>query len=153
TSGQELEADVVVTATGLNLLAFGGIELVVDGEKVSLPDTMAYRALMLSDVPNFAYTIGYTNASWALKADLGAELVCRVLSHLDRTGRKVVVPRRDPSVQGQPFMDFEAGYVRRALDRLPKQGDVEPWKLKQSWFHDVRAIRGADLDDGILEYR
>src|SRR5690606_36956631 len=152
TSGQELEADVVVTATGLNLLAFGGIELVVDGEKVSLPDTMAYRALMLSDVPNFAYTIGYTNASWTLKADLVAEFVCRVLSHIDRTGRKVVVPRRDPSVQEQPFMDFAAGYVLRALDRLPKQGDVEPWKLKQSWFHDMRTIRRGAVDDGALSF-
>ncbi len=152
TSGEELEADIIVTATGLNLLAFGGIELSLDGTKLPLPQTMAYRALMLSDVPNFAYTIGYTNASWTLKADLVAEFVCRVLDHMDRTGTRVVVPGRDPAVNEEPFMDFEAGYVLRALDSLPKQGDVEPWKLKQSYFHDVRSIRKADIADGVLQF-
>lgn len=151
-SGEELEADIIVTATGLNLLAFGGIQLTIDGEKVNLPDTMAYRALMLSDVPNFAYTIGYTNASWTLKADLVAEFVCRVLAHMDATGARVVTPPRDPSVSEEPFMDFEAGYVLRSIDQLPKQGSVEPWKLKQSYFHDVRAIRKADVADGVLQF-
>src|SRR5690606_37352833 len=103
-------------------------------------------------VPNFAYTIGYTNASWTLKADLVAEFVCRVLDHMDRTGTRVVVPGRDPAVNEEPFMDFEAGYVLRALDSLPKQGDVEPWKLKQSYFHDVRSIRKADIADGVLQF-
>ncbi len=152
TSGEELEADIIITATGLNLLAFGGIELSLDGTKVGLPETMAYRALMLSDIPNFAYTIGYTNASWTLKADLVAEFVCRVLDHMDRTDSRVVVPGRDPGVGEEPFMDFEAGYVLRAIDSLPKQGDVEPWKLKQSYFHDVRAIRKADIADGVLQF-
>ncbi|WP_312008721.1 hypothetical protein [Nocardioides alcanivorans] len=147
-----LEADIIVTATGLNLLAFGGIQMTIDGEKVHLPDTMAYRALMLSDVPNFAYTIGYTNASWTLKADLVAEFVCRVLAHMEATGTSVVTPPRDPSVTEEPFMDFEAGYVLRAIDELPKQGSVEPWKLKQSYFHDVRSIRRADIADGVLRF-
>ncbi|CAM3174343.1 NAD(P)/FAD-dependent oxidoreductase [Nocardioides dubius] len=152
TSGAELEADIVVTATGLNLLAFGGMELSIDGEKKPLPETMAYRALMLSDIPNFAYTIGYTNASWTLKADLVAEFVCRVLAHMDATRTSTVVPRRDPSVGEEPFMDFDAGYVLRAVDRLPKQGSVAPWKLKQSYFHDVRSIRKSDLEDGVLQF-
>jgi cation diffusion facilitator CzcD-associated flavoprotein CzcO len=152
-SGEVLPADVVITATGLNLLAFGGIELAVDGAKVDLPETMAYRALMLSGVPNFAFTIGYTNASWTLKADLVAEYVCRLLSHLDETGARSVVPVPDPDIEREPFMDFKAGYVLRALDRLPKQGSVEPWKLRQYYLHDVRAIRRAPIDDGALAFR
>lgn len=153
TSGEELEADVVVTATGLNLVAFGGMDLVVDGEEVSLPDTLAYKALMLSGVPNFAYTIGYTNASWTLKADLVAEFVCRVLAHLDQHGQRVVVPVDDPDVERLPFMDFQAGYVLRALDGLPKQGATEPWKLRQNYLYDVRSIRRGRIDDGVLAFR
>ncbi|WP_248579391.1 NAD(P)/FAD-dependent oxidoreductase [Nocardioides sp. InS609-2] len=151
-SGEELEADIVVTATGLNLVAFGGLDLVVDGEPVALPDTMAYKALMLSGVPNFAYTIGYTNASWTLKADLVAEFVCRVLAHLDEHGQRIVVPVDDPDVARLPFMDFMAGYVLRAIDQLPKQGDVEPWKLRQNYLYDVRSIRRAPIDDGVLAF-
>ncbi|QIX28343.1 NAD(P)/FAD-dependent oxidoreductase [Nocardioides sp. JQ2195] len=151
-SGDELEADIIITATGLNLQLFGGIEVTIDGEKLDAPNTMAYRGLMLSDLPNFAYTIGYTNASWTLKADLVAEFVCRVLEHMDEVGARTVVPVRQEGVAEEPFMDFEAGYVLRSLDDLPKQGDVEPWKLKQSWFHDVRAIRNSRIDDGVLEF-
>lgn len=152
TNGQELAADVIVTATGLNLLAFGGMTLSVDGQAIDLPETMAYKALMLSSVPNFAFTIGYTNASWTLKADLVAEYVCRLLAHLDKTGRRFAVPEPDPSVRPEPFMDFEAGYVLRALDRLPKQGDVEPWKLRQNYVHDMRSIRRGAIDDGVLRF-
>lgn len=114
---------------------------------------MAYRALMLSGVPNFAFTIGYTNASWTLKADLVAEYVCRLLSHLDETGARSVVPVPDAAVGREPFLDFEAGYVLRALDRLPKQGSVEPWRLRQNYLHDVRTIRRAPIDDGALAFR
>ena len=152
-SGEELEADVVVTATGLNLVAFGGIDLVVDGEKVDLPGTLAYKALMLSGVPNFAYTIGYTNASWTLKADLVAEFVCRVLAHLDQRGRRIVVPVDDPDVERLPFMDFMAGYVLRSIDALPKQGGTEPWRLRQNYLYDVRSIRRGRIDDGVLAFR
>jgi cation diffusion facilitator CzcD-associated flavoprotein CzcO len=151
-SGQELEADLVVTATGLRLLPFGGITLTVDGEPVDPASTMAYKALMLSGVPNFAYTIGYTNASWTLKADLVADYVCRLLAHLDEHGLRKVVPERDPAVQERPFMDFSAGYVVRALDRLPKQGDRAPWLLKQNYVTDVRTIRRGEVDDGVLSF-
>jgi monooxygenase len=151
--GQHLEADVVVTATGLNLLAFGGMELSVDGKPVELTETMAYKAMMLSGIPNFAYTIGYTNASWTLKADLVAEYVCRLLSHLDAHAHRYAVPERDPAVAEEPFMDFSAGYVLRSLDQLPKQGAVEPWKLRQNYVHDVRTIRRAPIDDGVLAFR
>ena len=120
--GRELEADVVVTATGLNLLAFGGIDLVVDGEQVSLPDTMAYKGLMLSGVPNFAYVIGYTNASWTLKADLVSEFVCRLLEHMRSRRLDVVVPEKDPAVAEEPFMDFASGYVQRVAAPAAEAG-------------------------------
>ena len=152
-SGERVDADVVVTATGLNLLAFGGAALSVDGAEVKLTETMAYRAMMLSGVPNFAFTIGYTNASWTLKADLVAEYVCRLLTHMRERGLRSVVPVRDASVGEEPFMDFRAGYVLRALDRLPTQGDREPWKLRQSYVHDVKSLRHGEVDDGVLEFR
>ncbi len=153
--GEEIEADIVVTATGLNLLAFGGISFSVDGADVKLPETMSYRGLMLSGLPNFAYTIGYTNSSWTLKADLVAEFVSRLLGRLhggSGEGRAQVVVERDPAVREEPFMDFEAGYVLRSIDQLPKQGAVTPWKLKQNYVHDIRAIRGSDLDDEALRW-
>jgi cation diffusion facilitator CzcD-associated flavoprotein CzcO len=152
-SGRELEADIVVTATGLRIKPFGGIAISVDGEDVKLPERMSYKALMLSDVPNLLFTIGYTNASWTLKADLVAEFACRVLDRMDQGGFRTVLARRDPSVAERPFMDFSAGYVVRALDDLPKQGDREPWMLRQNYLHDLRTIRRGDLDDGVLEFR
>jgi cation diffusion facilitator CzcD-associated flavoprotein CzcO len=152
TSGRELEADVVVTATGLQLLAFGGIELVVDGEPVDLTRTMAYKALMLSGVPNFAYTIGYTNASWTLKADLVSAYVVRLLGHLDAIGARSAVPVRQPEVAEIPFMDFQSGYVLRSLDSLPKQGDRAPWRLAQNYLSDRRTIRRGAIDDGVLAF-
>ena len=152
TSGQELEADIIVTATGLQLLAFGGLDLVVDGEPVDFSKTMAYKALMLSGVPNFAYTVGYTNASWTLKADLVSTYVVRLLQHLDRIGARSAVPVRQPDVAEIPFMDFQSGYVLRALDRLPKQGDRAPWRLKQNYLTDLRTIKRGDIDDGVLAF-
>ena len=113
----------IVTATGLNLLAFGGIDLAVDGEPVHLPDTMAYKGMMLSGVPNFALRVGYTNASWTLKADLVAQYVCRLLRHMRPRRHAVVVPAPRPGVQERPFMDFASGYVHRSLHLFPKQGE------------------------------
>ena len=151
-SGEEIEADIVITATGLNLLAFGGIELSVDGAEVKIPRTMAYKALMLSGVPNFAFTIGYTNASWTLKADLVGDYVVRLLSHLDEHGHRYAVATPDDDIGEAPFMDFSAGYVQRSLDELPLQGDREPWKLRQNYLHDVRSIRRDPIDDGVLRF-
>jgi cation diffusion facilitator CzcD-associated flavoprotein CzcO len=149
TSGRELEADIIITATGLNLLAFGGMDLVVDAEPVHLPDTMAYKSLMLSDVPNFAYALGYTNLSWTLKADLTAEYVCRLLDHMERSGVAVAIPTRDASVQEEPFLDFQAGYVLRALDQFPKQGSAAPWKVHMDYARDLLMLRRGSVTDGM----
>ena len=151
--GRHLDADVVVTATGLELAPFGDLVLDVDGEKVDPAHELTYRALMLSGVPNFVYTVGYTNASWTLKADLVAEYTCRLLAHLRDHGYRSVVPVRDEGVVERPFMDFTSGYVLRALDQLPKQGDREPWRLRQSYWYDRKVLRRGDLEDGVLRFR
>ncbi len=149
-SGRELEADVIVTATGLNLLAFGGIELTVDGEEVSLPETVAYKGLMLSGVPNFIFAIGYTNSSWTLKVDLVCEYFCRLLGHLDRGGWDACVPEvSDPAMALRPLLDFEAGYVLRSLHELPKQGEREPWYLSMNYGKDARYLREGAIDEDL----
>ena len=152
-SGEQLEADVIVTATGLNLLFLGGMELVVDGEPVDVSQKMAYKGMMLSGVPNCAFTVGYTNASWTLKADLTSEYVCRVLAHMDAHGYRKSVPElADPSVKELPLLDFTSGYVLRSLDQFPKQGSKEPWKLRQNYVLDIRTIRRGPIDDGAMRF-
>jgi monooxygenase len=151
-SGRELEADVIVTATGLNVLFLGGIEIVLDGEPVDFPKRMAYKGMMLNGIPNFVFTLGYTNASWTLKADLVSEYVCRLLNHMDAHGYQRCVPQvSDPSVTEEPILDFNSGYVLRALDKLPKQGSKEPWKLRQNYLVDTLAIRRSPIDDGAMQ--
>jgi monooxygenase len=152
-SGAELEADVIVTATGLNVLFLGGMEIAIDGEGIDFSKRMAYKGMMLDGVPNFAFTLGYTNASWTLKADLTSEYVCRLLNHMDAHGYKRCVPEvADPSITEEPILDFNSGYVLRALDRLPKQGSKEPWKLRQNYVVDTRAIRRSPIDDGAMQF-
>jgi monooxygenase len=152
-SGQELDADIVITATGLNLLAFGGLELEVDGAAVDLPDTVAYKTMMLSGVPNFVYAIGYTNASWTLKVDLVCERFCRMIAHADEVGADACVPEvDDPDMPLKPLLDFQAGYVLRALDRFPKQGEQEPWLIAMSYAKDAKDLRTGPVDDGTLRF-
>ena len=151
-SGRDLEADVVVTATGLEVLFLGGMRLVVDGEEPDLARTMVYRGMLLADVPNLAFTLGYTNASWTLKADLVAEYVCRLLNHMERAGYAVVTPHPDPGVTEEPLLDFTSGYVKRALADLPKQGSREPWKLRQNYPLDLHALRHGQIEDGTLRF-
>ncbi|MFZ2016580.1 MAG: NAD(P)/FAD-dependent oxidoreductase [Nocardioides sp.] len=153
TGGRHLDADVIVSATGLELSPFGELALDVDGEKVDPSRELTYRALMLSGVPNFVYTVGYTNASWTLKADLVAEYTCRLLAHMRHHRYRSVVPVREEGIGERPFMDFTSGYVLRALDQLPKQGDREPWRLRQSYWYDRRVLRRGDLEDGVLRFR
>jgi cation diffusion facilitator CzcD-associated flavoprotein CzcO len=151
-SGDELEADIVVTATGLRLLALGGMELAVDGQPVRLPETMAYKGMMLSGVPNFAFTIGYTNASWTLKADLVSEFTCRLLGHMARHGYDTCVPVADPGVTPRPLLDFQAGYVLRAIDQFPKAGSRAPWRLSMNYPRDVVILRHRRIDDGTMRF-
>jgi monooxygenase len=152
-SGAELEADVVVTATGLNMLALGGMQLAVDGREVVLPETLGYKGMMLSDVPNFALAIGYTNASWTLKCDLTCAYVCRLLKHMDQHGYRQVTPRNhDPSLATQPFIDLKAGYVQRSIDQFPRQGLKAPWRLYQNYARDTATLRFGTLEDDALEF-
>ncbi|GAB4585837.1 flavin-containing monooxygenase [Nocardia sp. IFM 10818] len=151
-SGAELEADIVITATGLQLLAFGGVELSVDGRAVDLPDTMAYKGMMLSGVPNFAFTIGYTNASWTLKADLAAEFVCRLLRHMDSGGYDRCTPWPDPDIAKAPLLDFQSGYVQRAIHRFPSAGARRPWRLGMNYAHDVLSLRHGRIEDGTIRF-
>jgi monooxygenase len=152
-SGRDLEADIAITATGLNLLFLGGIRLTVDGEEPEIPRALTYKGMMLNDIPNFAYTLGYTNASWTLKADLTAEYICRLLNHMDATGKRICKPTvTDPAVTEEPLLDFNSGYVLRSLAELPKQGSKEPWKLRQNYPIDLRMLRRGPIDDGTMRF-
>ena len=152
-SGRELEADIVVTATGLRLLAMGDVTLAVDGKEVKLPDTMAYKGMMLSGVPNFAYTIGYTNASWTLKADLVGEYVVRLLRHMDARGYDKAVPvNDDPTVAARPLLDFMAGYVLRSVHEFPQAGSKGPWAVSMSYPRDLLRLRYGKVDDPAMRF-
>ncbi|MCW0180677.1 MAG: NAD(P)/FAD-dependent oxidoreductase [Zavarzinia sp.] len=152
-SGEELEADIIVSATGLKLLFLGGMTLSVDGRKVTASELYNYRGMMYSDVPNLVTAFGYTNASWTLKADLTAERVCRLLNHMDRHGYTSATPRlTDAEVKPEPFIDFSSGYVQRALQDFPRQGSKRPWKLYQNYLLDIFTLRYGKLDDGALQF-
>jgi monooxygenase len=152
-SGQELEADLIVTATGLNLLPLGGMDLDVDGRPVELPKTMGYKGMMVTGVPNLAVALGYTNASWTLKCDLTCEYACRLINHMDENGfRKVVPENRDPTVTEEPFIDFNSGYVLRAIDRFPRQGSKPPWRLHQNYALDIMTLKLGGLEDEALVF-
>lgn len=153
-SGRELEADVVVTATGLNLQLLGGMQLSVDGRAVDLADSLNYKGMMFSDVPNMASSFGYTNASWTLKCDLTCEYVCRLINHMDKHGYRQCTPRNlDPSLAEEPWIDFSSGYVQRSLHKLPKQGSRLPWKLHQNYAFDIMMLRYGRVDDGVMEFQ
>jgi cation diffusion facilitator CzcD-associated flavoprotein CzcO len=147
-SGERLEADVIVTATGLNMLALGGLALTVDDEPVELPETVAYKGMMLSGVPNLAIAMGYTNASWTLKCDLCSHYVCRLLNYMDEHGYQQCTPLApDPSLPREPFIDFNSGYVVRAIHKFPKQGPRRPWRLYQNYPRDVHLLKRGELSD------
>lgn len=152
TSGERLDADVVVTATGLRLLALGGIRISLDGCEVDVPQTLVYKGMMLGGVPNLAFVMGYTNSSWTLKADLVAGYVVRLLRHMRRTGTRVCVARHDPDMPREPFLDFAAGYVLRALPDFPSQGARAPWKLRQNYYRDLVTMRLGRVDDGVMRF-
>ena len=153
-SGEHLDADIIVTATGLVLKLMAGLQLVVDGATVDLSKTIAYKGMMYSDVPNLASAFGYTNASWTLKCDLTAEYVCRLLKHMDRHGFAQCTARlNDPSVKPERVLDFTSGYVQRALHTLPSQGSKVPWRLHQNYFKDLSMLRYGSVEDGTMEFK
>jgi monooxygenase len=152
-SGAELEADLVVTATGLNLAVLGDLQLSVDGRRVEPARTLNYKGMMYSDVPNLASSFGYTNASWTLKCDLTCEYVCRLLNHMARHGHRQCTPRNnDPSVTEEPWIDFSSGYVQRSLALFPKQGSKAPWRLYQNYARDLMSLRFGKVDDGVMTF-
>ena len=153
-SGATLDADVVVTATGLKLKFLGGMELEVDGKRFEPSRALTYKGIMFSDVPNLAIAIGYTNASWTLKCDLTSEYVCRLLRYMDEHGYAQCCPRRnDPSVRELPLIDFSSGYIQRSIEAFPRQGSKAPWRLYQNYALDRATLRRARLADGVLELR
>jgi monooxygenase len=152
-SGKELEADIIVTATGLVMQAFGGIEMTVDKRRIDPAQVLAYKGVMMSGVPNFASVFGYINASWTLKADLIANYVCRVLNIMDRKGMRQVTPQPKGETAVAPFVEkFTPGYIQRALAGWPKQGSKKPWRVNQNYFKDTFALKWSRVDDGALEF-
>jgi len=153
-SGKEIDADLVVTATGLELQVFGAIGLDVDGQRVDPAGALTYKGLMFNGVPNFASCFGYAAASWTLKADLAAIHVCRLLNHMQRHGFVQCTPRNaDPSLGVAPWIDFSSGYFQRALARFPKQGSRAPWRFHQNYLRDLLVLRFGSLDDAAMEFR
>jgi cation diffusion facilitator CzcD-associated flavoprotein CzcO len=152
-SGQELEADIIVAATGLILQTFGGAEVYVDGAKVETGKCYTYKGAMFSDVPNLISVFGYTNASWTLRADLILEYACRLINYLDEYGLASATPRLKGPVEERPFVDFSSGYFQRAKHILPKQTTRAPWKQRQSYFHDIMDLRYGAIEDGELEFK
>jgi monooxygenase len=153
-SGRELEADIIVTATGLKLKFLGGVTVEVDGKPVEVASALTYKGMMCSDVPNLAFAIGYTNASWTLKADLASEYVCRLLNFMDEHGYATCCPRKnDPNLRAEPLLDFTSGYVQRARDIMPKQGSFSPWKLYQNYVLDLATFRRGRIDDRFMEFK
>ena len=142
---------MIVTATGLELQLMSGVAFSVDGVAVDLSKALQYKGMMYSDVPNLAYSFGYTNASWTLKADLVAKYVARLLNTMKKRGLRQATPRNgDPTMRSEPFVDFSSGYIQRAADFLPKQGSRKPWKLNQNYALDVVALKFGSVDDDMV---
>lgn len=151
--GRELKADIIVTATGLNVQLLSGAGFTVDGVPVDLSRTVTYKAMMFSGVPNLATSFGYTNASWTLRADLTCAYVCRLINHMDRTKTQIATPvLDDPEVEEQPWLSFSSGYIQRALDHLPKQGSKRPWRVHQNYALDMIDLKFGKVEDGAMMF-
>ncbi len=150
-SGERLDADVVITATGFDLSVMGDVAFVVDGQELDWADTVTYRGLMFTGVPNLAYVFGYFRASWTLRADLIADFVCRLLTHMEEIDKSMVVPVRDDDGELRPWVEpdnFNPGYLTRSMHKMPKQGTEAPWRLEHDYMLEKEVIPNADLDDG-----
>src|SRR5216683_495563 len=151
--GSELEADIIVTATGLNLQVMGGMEVSVDGRAVDFARALNYKGMMYSDIPNLASAVGYTNASWTLKCDLTCEYICRLINYMDRHGYRQCMPHNvDPTITELPSLDFSSGYVQRSIAKMPKQGSKRPWRLYQNYALDIVTLRFGAVNDGVMRY-
>lgn len=151
-SGKELKADIIITATGLKVVTMGKAALEIDGEPVKIGDHFTYKALMLNDIPNSAFTIGYSNASWTLKADLVCQYVVRLLDYMDEHNYTMVTPRVRGELAPSPLMDLSSGYLARAVGSMPIAGDKDPWRLKNNWYFDKRMINKQPVEDESLEF-
>jgi cation diffusion facilitator CzcD-associated flavoprotein CzcO len=151
-SGRVLEADAIVTATGLKLMAFGGVTPSLDGVPVRLNDHYIWRGAMVSGIPNLAVCIGYTNASWTLRADITSRLVCKILNHMERNDLRAVAPEPEEGLGSRPLLDLTSGYIQRSLKDLPKQGDRSPWRVSQNYVIDVTTTLRADLTKGLRPF-
>ncbi len=152
-SGGELEADVIVLATGLKIKLLGGAQLEVNGKTIGTSELIAYKGMMMSGIPNMAVAFGYTNASWTLKTDLTANYVCRLLNFMGRKGYEVVVPRKQAGVEAEPFLNLSSGYIKRASSIMPKQGSRRPWRVYQNYLMDMLTTRFGRIEDGVLEFK
>ncbi|MCX2982931.1 NAD(P)/FAD-dependent oxidoreductase [Halieaceae bacterium IMCC14734] len=152
-SGQQLDADLIILATGLNLKFGGGVQYSVGGETIDFSQHYVYRGMMFSDIPNLGFVVGYTNSSWTLKADLTSNYMCRLLNRMQRTGYESVTPRVKAGIVDTPLMDFEAGYVLRSREQFPKQGDRFPWRVYQDYIRDFFSLGYGSLKDDELEFR
>ena len=148
-SGRHLDADIIVSATGLRLQACGGVRLEVDGTQVELGDTFVYKGFMLSGVPNLAMCVGYTNASWTLRADISSQEVCRIVNHLDEHGYSSATPVVREDIQPEPLLDLSSGYIRRSADVMPRQGSKAPWKLRQNFVLDLLSSKLGDVTESL----
>ena len=156
-TGEELKADIIVTATGLNLVTLGEVEFRIDGAPVDFSETWTYKGLAYSDVPNLISTFGYINASWTLRADINSSYACRILNHMKKTGTKKVTPRLRESDMDMPQRNwiegFSSGYMKRSMSEMPKQGDREPWLNTQDFYRDKKMLsRSTSLEDGVMEF-
>jgi cation diffusion facilitator CzcD-associated flavoprotein CzcO len=153
-SGNEIEADTVVTATGLNIQLMGGVDIVIDGQSIDFPNTVTYKGAMLSGVPNFCFAVGYTNASWTLKIGLLCEYFCRVFNHMEAKNFSKCVPEVPTSdFPTSPLLDFSAGYVQRSLHLMPKKGESTPWDMSMNYGPDVKFFREGRIDDEFLVFQ
>ena len=151
-SGETLDADIIVTATGLKLAVAGKVAFEVDGKPVHWPDHYYYKGCMFSDIPNLAIVFGYLNASWTLKADIVSEYTCRVLNHMDATATRIANPVLDTELEQEQLFDFSSGYIQRSIDELPRNSTAMPWKLNQDYLFDKKVLRNDPVDDGVLRF-
>ncbi len=153
-SGECLEADIIVTATGLNAQFFNNVEFKIDGEPVDFTKKVCYKSVMFDGIPNMTYAFGYTNASWTLKCDMTNQYTCRLINYMEKNGYKQCMPiQKNPNMVLKPFLDFSPGYVMRVIDKMPKMGDEKPWKIEQNYFYDKKMFEKGSINDGILSYK